>query len=592
MTINTNARLLALVKKLAITETDFNAYMRDRDDAYYRATTPVEGSKNKRRAKGDVVIPIVMSQVDSARAFLTTTFLAKEPIFSVVQHDAKLAPTAAMWNTLYENHARRFAWKSELSKSFIDMLKYGIGAVEVTWHTESQELISTIPKEKNKVILHQGNKLKRINLYDAFWDCAVDPSRVHIEGDYAGYNQVVSGTLLTKILNGFTAEGELDKSAVQAAAANKYAAPMSLSPSYTATDLVTDNVPMTAELYAQSAFADDKPDAKSLSGTKYYKLTTCYVRILPKEFGLAESPPVIYKLLVVNDEHLVVKQQQTHLHNFLPIVFGQALQDGLGYGAKSFSDNVEDVQHTASTLINIDVKAAKRALTDRALYNPNLVAKKDVENPNPSGKIPIKTSAIGAKLSDAYYPIPFEDRAMGTRTQQATQMLGYANLISGQNPVRQGQFVKGNKTDGQFQESMASSNERMFAMAINIEDTLMFALKEMTKINILQYQPAEDLVNRQEAVSVNIDPAALRRVQMEFSIADGMLSIDRLAKTDLLMQAIQMFGQLSAASQTPPAYDLMGMAVHMLEQQGIKGLTQFKIAQQPTQQPSTPNATL
>jgi hypothetical protein len=169
----------------------------------------------------------------------------------------------------------------------------------------------------------------------------------------------------------------------------------------------------------------------------------------------------------------------------------------------------------------------------------------------------------------------------------------YANLISGQNPVKQGQFVKGNKTDGQFQESMASSNERMFAMAMNIEDTMMYAIKEMTKINILQYQPAEELVNRQEAVAVSVDPGKLREVQMAFNIADGLLSADRLAKSDLALQAIQMLGQLSAAQQQPPSYDLLGMAVHMLEQQGLKGLSQFKIAQQPAPQatnaPTIPN---
>lgn len=584
--------LLKLVTKLRNHSVDYSSYMLARDDAYYRKPSDVDGEKS---AKGDVIMPIVMSQVDSARAFLTTTFLAKEPIFSVVQHDAKLSATAAMWNTLYENHARRFGWKSQLSKAFNDSLKYGLCAVEVSWHSESQELPTSTPNEKAKTILYQGNKLQRINLYDAFWDSSVDPSGIHNNGDYAGYHQTVSGTQLTKLLSAYTDIGQLDKAELAKAADSTYAASMSCSPSYTT--LAKTEIVYTPELAAQAALGLDEEDTavRSLSGSKHYKLTTCYVRILPHEYGLikgTESSPRIYKLLIVNDKFLVVTKEEANVHNYLPIVFGQALQDGLGYGAKSFSDNLEGIQNTASRLINADIKAAKRALTDRALYNPTLVSKKDVENPNPSGKIALKQSAIGAKLSDAYFPIPFEDRAMGSRTQQAMSLSGFANLMSGQNPIKQGQFVKGNKTDGQFQESMASSNERMFAMAINLEDTLIYAIKEMTKLNILQYQPAESLVSRQQAVAVTIDPAQLRNVQMEFSIADGLLTVDRLAKTDLTMQAIQMFGQLSAAAQQPLPYDIMGMAVHMLEQQGIKGLSQFKIAPQPQPQatPAPQNA--
>ena len=584
MTKNTD-KLLAHVNTLRNNSMDYSSYMLERDNAYYRG-------EDKRVAKGDTVLPIVMSQVDSARAFLTTTFLAVEPIFSVVQHDAKLGATALMWNTLYENHSRRFGWKSQLSIAFNDTLKYGLCAIELTWHQETQELPSNSANEKASTILYQGNKLKRINLYEAFWDSAVPPSAVHTEGDYAGYHQVVSGTRLMRLLHTYKAAGELDIKALQAATSDSFTVSPSIAPSYTATGLSKTNQPVALltpqELAAQEAvFPRSQEHSKVINGTRTYKLTTCYIRILPEEFELDTSTnalPRIYKLLVLNDKHLIVTQEQTNVHNYLPIVFGQALLDGLDYGSKSFGHNVEDIQQTASQLTNADIKAAKRAISDRGIYNPDLISKKDIENPNPSGKIPIKRSALGAKLSDAFYPFPFTDPAMGTRTQQAVQLSGYANLITGQNPVKQGQFVKGNKTDGQFQESMASSNERMFALAINLEDTLIYALKEMTKLNILQYQPSEDLVSRQLATSVAVDPIQLAKVQMEFSVADGLLTVDRLAKTDLTMQAVQMLGQLSASMQQPPQYDILGMIVHMLEQQNIKGLSQFKIAQQPQQQ--------
>ncbi len=600
MKLSTKSReeLIRFTKRLAATTgacSEFKTYMLNRDDAYYRGSNSTNTDENKvKLAKGDVVIPIVMAGADSARAFLATTFLGKEPIFSVVSQDAQLSATALMWNTLYENHSRRFSWKSQLSMCFNDALKYNLCAAELTWKSE----YSLVPTgDKNAPLsnlLYQGNSIERINLYDAFWDSAVDASRVHIDGDYAGYSKIVSGTQLTRILLAYKNADEVDAAELKAAKDTKYSVLLGKSPSYTATGIAANSANITPELAA--ADFDGKEfttSSSSLSGTRYYKLTTAYVRILPSQFGLAAAPddvPKIFKLLIVNDDHLVVTQEQTNAHNYLPMVFGQALVDGLGYGSKSFTHNVEDIQQISSSLVNADIKSARRMLSDRGVYNPQLISKASIENPNPTAKIPLLRSAMSAKLSDAFLPIPYEDRNMGARMQQGTNLVSYANSILGQNPVTQGQFVKGNKTDGQFQESMASSNARMFALAVNLEDTFIYALKEMTKINILQFQPAAELVSRQDATTVGIDPVQLRKVQMEFSIADGLLSADRVAKTDLTMQAIQMLGQMAAATQQPLQYDIVAMSIHMLEQQGLKGLQQFKIQQQPQQPQQATNA--
>jgi hypothetical protein len=117
-----------------------------------------------------------------------------------------------------------------------------------------------------------------------------------------------------------------------------------------------------------------------------------------------------------------------------------------------------------------------------------------------------------------------------------------ANMISGQNPVRQGQFVKGNKTQSEFDTVMGNANGRDQLTAIGYETQVFTPLKEILKINILQYQGGTSLYNREKQKQITVDPVALRKAVLNFKVSDGLTPTDKLMDSDTLAVALQQIG--------------------------------------------------
>ena len=98
---------------------------------------------------------------------------------------------------------------------------------------------------------------------------------------------------------------------------------------------------------------------------------------------------------------VIYAERQTNIHNFLPIIFGQPLEDGLGYQTKSFAQNLQSVQDMTSALWNGKIASARRALADRVLYDPSKIKPEDINSDNPAAKIPCKSAAYGGNLAQA-----------------------------------------------------------------------------------------------------------------------------------------------------------------------------------------------
>jgi hypothetical protein len=283
----------------------------------------------------------------------------------------------------------------------------------------------------------------------------------------------------------------------------------------------------------------------SIQYKNMYQVTTLYARIMPSDFNVAvpeRNTPQVWKFVFVNHQVLLYAERQTNAHNLLPVLFGQPLEDGLMYQTKSLADNVSPIQDITSALSNSLIAARRRAISDRTLYDPSRVTEAHINNPNPSAKIPVRPSAYGKPVSEAVYPFPFRDDQAPYIQQQMQQYGAMANMISGQNPVRQGQFVKGNKTQSEFDTVMGNANGRDQLTAIGYETQIFTPMKEILKINILQYQGGTSLYNREKKRQVNIDPVALRKAVLNFKVSDGLTPTDKLMDTDTLVVALQQVG--------------------------------------------------
>lgn len=524
----------------------------------------------------NITIPIVMPQVESAVTYQSSVFLTGIPLFGCVA-DPAFEDQALAMETAIDNQATKGGWTREFQLFFRDGFKYNISALEVTWDREVTAAIDTdvtfsASQGKPKEVIWEGNKVKRWDMYNTFWDTRVTPSEMHKKGEFIGTNELMSRIMLKQFIATLPDKRidnikEAFESGMGAIAFNNGSGNMQ---SFYIPEINPDVIHNFSQATGTNweAWAGLAGNEQKIQYKNLYEVTTIYARILPSDFGIKvpqANTPQIWKFIWVNHQVLIYAERQTNAHGYLPVLMAQPLEDGLGYQTKSLASNVSPIQDITSALSNSSIAARRRAISDRTLYDPSRVSETHINSTNPSAKIPVRPAAYGKNVADAVHAFPFRDdqsQFVGQMIQQYTSM---ANMISGQNPVRQGQFVKGNKTQHEFADVMQHANGRDQLCAIGYETQVFTPLKEILKINILQYQGGVSLYSREKQKAVQIDPVQLRQAVMEFKVSDGLTPTDKLINGDTLQVALQVFG---SSPQIAQAYNVGEVFSYMMKTQG------------------------
>lgn len=549
--------------------------------------------KENRRAKAankygdqsklqDLTIPVVMPQVEAAVVYQTSVFLQGIPIFGIAPTPQYIDEATQMEAVMAEN-ATRGGWVRELQMHFRDGFKYNLAAVEVVWERrttaslESDVNFGDGKQGKPKEVIWEGNVVRRMDMYNTFFDTRVAPTKMHTDGEFAGYKQLMSriklksflAELPDKIVSNVTTafESGLGSAGVNGASAsgihNYYTPDINLGGGL----LNTINQGMNWMSWA--GLANDGAEQK-IKYKNMYEVTILYARILPSDFDIrvpAANTPQVWKFIIVNNEILVYAERQTNAHGYIPMLFSQPLEDGLTYQTKSLASNVEPMQDISSSLMNSVLAARRRAISDRGLYDPSKVAAEHINSTNPSAKIPVRPSAYGKPLSEAYYAIPFRDDQSPIIMQQIGMIGQFTNQISGSNPVKQGQFVKGNKTTHEFDSVMGNANGRDQATSLLLEAQLFTPMKEILKINILQFQGANAVYNNAKQAQVQVDPVALRKASLQFKVSDGLTPTDKLISSDALAVALQ---QIGSSPSIGAGYNIAPLFTYLMATQGAE----------------------
>lgn len=553
------------------------AYAREADylDANIRARMANKaGDKNRYQ---NITIPIVLPQVESAVTYQASVFLTGVPLFGVAA-DPIYEDEAVQMEATIDDQATRGGWTRELTLFFRDGFKYNLSALEVSWSREVTAALETdlsfsTKEAKPKQVIWEGNKIKRWDMYNTFFDSRVNPTEMHKKGEFIGNTEIMSRIMLKQFINTLPdARTDNIKEAFESGmgtitnGSNYGTAYSYYVPFINPSALLTPNTSASTDWMAWAGVTG--ADNNNIQYKNLYEVTTMYVRILPSDFGMnipSKNTPQIFKLIWVNHQVLIYAERQTNAHGYLPVLMGQPLEDGLGYQTKSLASNVSPIQDITSALSNADIEARRRAISDRTLYDPSRVTEAHINNPNPSAKIPVRPAAYGKPVGDAVHAFPFRDDQSAIVTQKIQQYSSMANIISGQNPVRQGQFVKGNKTQSEFEDVMSHANGRDQLTAIGYETTVFTPLKEILKINILQFQGGISLYSQAAQKTVTIDPVALRKSVLNFKVSDGLVPTDKLMDSDTLVVAMQ---QIGSSPQIAAAYNIGPMFSYLMK---IKG---------------------
>lgn len=523
----------------------------------------------------DVTMPIVMPQVMAAKAYLSEVFTTGNPVFGVTTTPDQI-DAALQLETIIEENSRTAAWIRQMQMFFGDGLKYNLHGLECEWQQRTVWSVETDAGAKNgtrpKKVIWNGNALKRMDLYNTFFDPRVHPAEIHEYGEFAGYIELWSRMRLKKYFRNMinipspvTMKAALTSAAP--AASWSGSAPFSYYTPFLNPFPIMNNNSIGVSDWMAWAGGYNKEGEGNYNGM--YEVQTMYCRIIPAEFNL-EVPdrfsPQIWKFVIVNGQIPIDFYPLTNAHDWLPIFFGQPNEDGLDFQTKSFAQDVGDMQDVASAMVSGYLATQRRRVSDRMIYNPMMISKADISSLDPAAKIPLRPAAYGKPPNEAVYHVPFDDGGTETLMNGAQIISSYADKINGQNPATQGQFVKGNKTQSEYQDVMGNGNSRNVMMALSIEYQVFQPLKECIKLNILQYQQNGTIYNSKIKTGVPIDMVSLRNTAVQFEMADGLTPKDKEMSSDDWQSALQMGLQ---SPQLGEGMDVAGMFVFLMKSKRV-----------------------
>lgn len=574
---------------------NFRGLMEIRDRAYIRqlnmTAKQLDAVRNTLAGKPsmmeDIVVPIIMPQIESSVAYKAGVFLSNPGVFGVVA-PPQYMDAAMKFETTLMKQAEKFAWSRNLIRVFRNADKYNFGPAIVDWKSVPVRAIAegdiTQAAQRGKTKIehgsYQGNEIRAVDPYNCFFDPMVAPGDMHTDGEFFGYNELLTRTAFKRLVAGLNIQNT-------AQLKEAYESGMQSFGSGTGSQAAKDyyipsiNHYFTMDAAARTAVQDwgawmgMNEKRGDINYKDKYLITTLYCRACPSDFGGQGNIPTVYKLKIANWSVVFYAEMLVNAHDYLPALVMTPQDDGLGYQTPSKLDNSMPYQNMASSMWGLTIESARRRVFDRLVYNSHYIDKKDIDPVSSVSRIPIRNAAmLNFEPGKAIFKIPYEDGAP-TLGIQASQLISQmADESAGQNKVSRGQFQKGNKTSNEFQTTVDNSNARNQLEAVVIEHQFMVPAKEIIKSNTLQNQAVETIYNRDKNKAVEIDPTELRQAILDFDLTDGVLPSDKLMNPEVM----QVFMQTAQALPTiTTEYDVLGMFLYWCKLKGAKWINDFRL---------------
>lgn len=514
----------------------------------------------------DENIQFALMQMDEAVTFMLGVIVATPGMYQAITIADK-QKIANGFASVMNDHARQFKHYRALAKALLDMFKFNLGGHLIDWFTEKGPKIKgNTPTGDANISLDEylrvGNRLTPIDPYNFLWDPSVSPIDIGTDGEFFA----MIDTIRPFKLRQQESAGEmfqLDRIGTNQTQMNRY----------------YRQKPMLQNYYSQ---AGGRTDWDSYWTGKWGNDTTfdpealeraaIYTWIVPSDYGLSSSAkPQIWKFDLINDAYVMAARQQISVHNRLPVAIGQPNEDGLKLQSRTFAEMLLPFQRFATAQLNMHQKAMRKRLYGITIYNRRVIPLLENEMLE-GGKIAANPTGTGeVNLNNQI--IQLNDAPETTKTME--DVAGVLGLMQKMLPSTQANQVADLDRATRYQAAalIQATNRRNQKLAKLIDDQCLDDTRRMMMLNVMQFQPAVEVVDDATGSIIQINPAEFREIKIEFAIADGMRGLDKLLITDSLREVINMLLQ----SQVVNNFDIAGIINYYLEMQGDKlDFMQFK----------------
>lgn len=568
--INDNAhkKLMDIVQTIQDRQKEFTTF-RDRletiDEAYAKSEIDLTTAGCDKSSTGEtekaIKVPVVNSEVDSLAGYLISIFVSGTPLFQVVSENNK--PDQAMHlQAIMDRDARKHRWGRQLVRFCKKAARYSIAAIEVDRIVYDDQVVASTSLESDQAPFSTesmtATSLKDMDMYNLLFDYRVAPADMAAEGEYVGYNELISRTKLRKLLKRRT-----DEQIAYNISAIRESRMADIESYY-------NEPPDVSSVQRRSL--REKEDWIEWAGidhtTKFpsstYFFTRLYLWLAPADVGInsaAPNTPRIVRLEIINNQYLLSYKEIVTPMGLLPIPMVDISEEGFGYQTQSVGEKINPYQDMATELLHTKLEGSKRAIGDRAIYDSMYLSSADVNSKTAAAKIPLKAdlrnSGDRPALNSLYYSIPFEANSLLTTMSDLNTIMSLKDQVNGMNMAMRGQMTPGNRTLGEFSELSGRAEGKMLPYALLMEEQGFIPLKLLIKFFILSSTDLEqkvlDVVSR-EAYTVNI--AELRQVMMDFKVADGLRPKSAYHNPEALSMAIQFLQNSQEMTQTYDTGDI------------------------------------
>lgn len=506
----------------------------------------------------ELELPILQPNIDAAHSYLSGIFTSDIPIFGVVTKDIEQDDIAQQFEGVIEENSKATGWARHINLALKDGLKYNLGSFDIDWkQRESFNFVTDTEISFNQAtaanIIREGNEVTSNDMYNLAFDTSVPPAEVHTKGDFT--IKVERLTLMR--LHELVSELGLRNGTTMNVNTQLWESSPFHNFHYTPSILSDTTVHTGVDWVSFFAGIGSKTTMRQNALDKF-EVIRYNRKIIPSMIGIAapdKDRVQIWKFIEVNGI-IIYAERQTNFHKMLPTIIFQPIEDKLGLQTKGLGQNLLPYQKQAGTMYRARVASLARSLSDRMIFDPSRISKKDINSQNPAAKIPVRPKGYGTKVGDAVQHIPYDDRNAQSLYNDIQHIDARASEIAHVNKAQKGQFVKGNKTQDEFNEIMGNADAPQQMMALMLEHQAFIPLKQQIKINILQYQGPTTLTNPSTNQPVQVDPVKLRAAIINFTLSDGLVDKSSLMNTEQTIQAFQFFAQIPEANNE---YDLIGM---------------------------------
>lgn len=529
---------------------------RERDNRRQRGVKPVAQK-----------LTLTLTQIDEAITFFMSIFAPEEDMFKAIAPADKQS-IANGFALKLNMDADKKKYYRQYAKAFLNMMKYNLGGWIILWNETYGTKMSTDASGKrgfNRDVVWAGNEVLSIDLYNFLWDISVHPVDLAAKGEFFAVVEAHRRFKIEKMQE----DGELFGIERFVNDGNSGSVWYRKKPAVRI-DLATDstgsaggNTDWTSVMTAGSQ------DSTNI-GTE---LCHYFGWLKGAKYGLSDDAHnQVWRITIANGKYICAALLLDNVHGMLPIAMASPVEDDLGMQQKSFAEILEPFSVFASSLMNIHTQGSRKALYGTMLYDPTVVDLQNVPEGEVAPRIPIKANGVDKDLG-RHIKIISDGPNVSNTMPDLDNVIKLMQKFLPTDILRQVADLD-RATTYQAAATVQGANRRMQKIARIIEDQGMKDVRYQMMWNIFHRMDKVEILDPKSGQRVEVDPAQFADANIEFSIAEGLKSIDRLMIISMFKETMNAIIQSQAAIQK---VDLVAMLDYWTSLYGDKtDLNQFK----------------